>query len=310
MNKILLIILFFAVVVIIALLAVVKLNNRNTVILSHMSGGGENFRNLYEASNLILNVKDVEKFNGSVGAAIFSAGNLLPFDTLSSRLYEIYMQRTPGKTEWSVGDLEQRKKTAGYKLDLLSPKMKRIVDKLRDGQMLDIGSGDGTVGECLSQRNGLNIIYADIGNFLRVEHSPDQFIQFKPDEDIILPNQVDVATCFHIFHHIKTREELENRLRNINQLLKSRGILLFKEHDVSDSTKYIKVCLMHICYEIGEIDIGLSQDQFDQWLNGYRLQLMSSAQFRNILNTSGFKFIDSTRPTAFDSSYYAMYGKS
>jgi len=222
-------------------------------------------------------------------------------------LWTAYQQ--PRKDAWTVGELPTRLQNAKYKFNILSEvaTMNSQLSRTSNLNHLDIGSGDGTMGNELSRRYSLKTHYTDVENNFKLEE--EEFSIFDPSENIKSEQLNSVVSMLHILHHIPSYKELKFRIKNVYNLLSSEGLLLIREHDVKDSTLYNKICMQHICYEMSELKAGLTRVELLKWIKSYKLNLFSMQDLKTIIQEVGFVRISNTEPTVKDGSYFILFKK-
>ena len=114
---------------------------------------------------------------------------------------------------------------------------------------LDIGSGDAVDFDFIvSKLNPVKSISVDIKDS-RLNKS-SEFQLLKVNESLSLPDEsVDIITIFHALHHSK---DVLFRLRDIHRILKTDGLFVLKDHDVSNVDTANIVSFEHLVYSIGE----------------------------------------------------------
>jgi 2-polyprenyl-3-methyl-5-hydroxy-6-metoxy-1,4-benzoquinol methylase len=212
------------------------------------------------------------------------------------------------KQAWTVNNLQERHKSSQYKLDLIPPQMGSILDTLQGGTLLDVGCGDGIIGYEFAHKYKLTPSYTDVVNTVVLKDV--DFVVFDPDAPLPQQAQYNIISCFHILHHIPTLFGLQFRLKDIRSRLQGGGYLIIKEHDVQDQTMNKKIAWQHICYEIKEINEGMTKDELNKWITNYKLLLYSQQTLRRIIEECGYVYVNSSKPTAFDGSYYALFKRA
>jgi len=286
-------------------------DNKTTIKISEVSTLQSS---TYKLSTAGFNDQQLKKLNGIIGRDIFCTNTSITDDNLLV-CYNDYISADNSagssvKSEWGQtrDGFEGRLKTAKYKLAGLSRSISMTLNKHSGTNYCDLGSGDGSMGVVFAEEYKLKPIFMDINNYLdKSIISNVNFEAFDPSKDITSSLKYGIISCFHILHHIDSLEDIKARLLNIYDLLMPDGVLICREHDVSDPTTYSFVSYLHIAYEIKELTIP--PDRYKEYLDNYRLCLMSIGELASLACACGFKVVGCTRPIGFDHSYYILFQK-
>jgi ubiquinone/menaquinone biosynthesis C-methylase UbiE len=114
---------------------------------------------------------------------------------------------------------------------------------------IDLGCGDGhalnVLAEALHAQHGICCDVEDVrtikdNTFMLIQ--PNKTLQFKDAS-------VDVVSIFHTLHHM---EDAVFRLKDVARILKIGGLILMKDHDVTNHIDAENVSFEHYVYSLGE----------------------------------------------------------
>lgn len=112
---------------------------------------------------------------------------------------------------------------------------------------LDVGCGDGTDLVSLRTKYDIKCICADISD-TRSDNS-EEFIIVTPGLPLDLPDAtIDIVFVFHCIHHMI--EDVSTRLRDIIRVTKPGGLILIKDHNITNSIEASNVDLEHLAYMV------------------------------------------------------------
>jgi 2-polyprenyl-3-methyl-5-hydroxy-6-metoxy-1,4-benzoquinol methylase len=185
--------------------------------------------------------------------------------------------------------------------------MGNIIHSVTNKNVLDVGCGDGIIGYEFASRYNLVPQYTDVTNTIAIPNATVHI--FDPDQPLVGSDTFGIITCFHILHHIPTLFALQFRLKDIHSRIAVGGYLLIREHDANSDIMKKKIAWQHIVYEIREIRPNMSQDELIKWILDYKLSLYSKENMSKIIEDCGYTYVNSSKPTAFDGSYYGLFKK-
>ncbi len=143
-------------------------------------------------------------------------------------------------SRWGIG---KNLKSFFYKNSKFLPFLPRRIDTF-----VDIGCGDGM--DIVALRTRIHVrtaICADVEDFRAPEYKNSKFVQVRLGEPLDIPdNTADVVAVFHSIHHMN--ECIENRLGDIIRITRPGGIIMIKDHDVTDLTRASNVDFEHLVY--------------------------------------------------------------
>ena len=190
----------------------------------------------------------------------------------------------------------------------------RKLKESRNFKYLDLGGGDGSITNAIGKHMKLdkdNIISADVDEWF------DNISDSKKTKDISyvtinktgrLPfsnEQFSVITAFQVFHHI---EDIDDRLKELNRIIKRGGLLVIREHDVPNDCVRMNVDIEHSIHEM-----TTKPEPNKKFLPEYTAFYRPAQEWTAKLESFGFKYIRDVdyrsdmrirNPTR---TYYAMY---
>lgn len=175
---------------------------------------------------------------------------------------------------------------------------------------LDIGSNNGYITKLFGEKINLkakHIYGVDLKTFYKQTIIPTSGFIFKNYDGYNLPfdeNFFDIITCSMVLHHVQYYNIL---LASIHRVLKTHGILLLKEHNVTSQGIDNLVYIEHMLYSILEHHM-----EYEAFIHSYKQYTFSQCAINDILLRFGFKLIavinkQKINPTK---SYYALYYKA
>ena len=138
---------------------------------------------------------------------------------------------------------------------------------------LDIGCFDGSITKSIAKHFKLHKLQThgvDILNYSLDMNQPNYYndITFTQYDGKILPysdNSFDLITCLMMLHHIN-QENLCILLSEINRVMKPNGIVILREHNVTNVNDGHSLDIMHNFYDYVWNDIGDTH----QWKTNYK----------------------------------------
>lgn len=180
---------------------------------------------------------------------------------------------------------------------------------------VDFGAGDCIITEVISGKIKANKTYAiDIPCCSKIDTAPED----KPHESIELEvgvnepfplenNTVDLITCFQSLHHTK---DLKMKLQEMSRIMKPGGILIIREHNLTDKNLEYLIEIEHFIY-----DIVLMKMSYEDAVQDYKgTQLLSRNKWNEYIKSYEFENIYTFEPPYMKKnpteSYYAVYKKN
>lgn len=163
--------------------------------------------------------------------------------------------------------------------------------------ILDIGGGNGNVLSCIKN----TVSYLKKENLICIETQTDwvESYEFSNENisylfwnniNIELPeDHANVILLMVAMHHMKDNT-INNCLQNLYKLLKPNGVLLIKEHDISDSN-YMCVELEHHLYHINDILKCNKELDVDLYLKNSINNFKSKEEWKKIICSYNFRHV-------------------
>jgi 2-polyprenyl-3-methyl-5-hydroxy-6-metoxy-1,4-benzoquinol methylase len=238
-------------------------------------------------------------------------------DEIIKQLYDLYASRKQeNDVSWGLSSgFQKRLSAAEFKLNGITRYIDNTFKRQTDNKYLALGCGDGAMETVFAKRYRMIPTFIDIDD--NIEPSLKKafvFELFDPSKAIEGKIKYDVVSMFHIIHHIPTLEDIKFRIKNMHDLLQPNGLLLCREHDLTDNEQtanmmYAFICLFHISYEINELKSGMSLEDYMLYIKDYKLSLTSINVLASIVCQCGFKLLNVSNVYGADNSYYILFQK-
>lgn len=176
----------------------------------------------------------------------------------------------------------------------------KIIDILKKHQyhsnikIVDIGSGEGDIILNISE-----LYDVPTENLYAVEQSQSWAEEYKFNNNInyvfwdnnnlnLEPNTIDVIIIMVTMHHMSD-ETLSNLMLNIKKILKHDGIIIIKEHDLTNNEiKKIIDWEHHLYHILMSDDENLSKNSLDEYLKNFVNNYKSKRTYDKIFNENNF----------------------
>jgi SAM-dependent methyltransferase len=191
---------------------------------------------------------------------------------------------------------------------------------------LDFGSSEGTVTSLIAEKYKIdkkNAIGIDVISRDNLSSGYDDnftYIQYDgkniPQDKI---GNVDLITSIVVFHHVNPKY-LDNILNELNRILKSGGILVMKEHDLTYPNINVMIDIQHTLFVLFSGNEGTIEEYHNdpnRIFEGHTGKYRSMRDWDYILKNAGFhkisnviinnKFTKADKATT--NTYYASYYK-
>lgn len=100
---------------------------------------------------------------------------------------------------------------------------RQITREVQGHSVLDLGCGDGRVGEWLAQNDGLEVVLADVYKHSHVDETGLRFVQIREDGIVPDARQYDATLLLTVLHHsndpLKTLDEAKKRTRRGGKIM-------------------------------------------------------------------------------------------
>lgn len=113
-------------------------------------------------------------------------------------------------------------------------------------------------------------------------------------------NYFDLITCLMVLHHIP-EENLSSLLSEISRVMKPGGVLILREHNVTNDKQVELLNTMHDFYDYVWTDKPIKKE--DQWDTNYK----DNIKWTNLLKSNKFKIRDAPNIYIGDKNPYAIY---
>ena len=211
-----------------------------------------------------------------------------------------YRERAIGATKWGANKSIAKEKA---KNAMFVP----LVPRKREPVYLDIGCGSGIVLSALKEQYGSVVAYgADIED-TRADKNASEFILIKPGEPITLPDSsVDIISMFHVIHHMT--DSPADRFVDIMRMLKPGGVLLFKDHNVTDTRTASNVDFEHFVYLVGETEKPIAT-LMSNFATELPMTYYSTDSVTKFAKDAGLTAVVVGESRGFSAIYHAMWRK-
>lgn len=196
--------------------------------------------------------------------------------------------------------LTETKDRAVGRLKSMSYILKHI--KVKPSVYLDIGCFDGNITEEVGKYFELDTIYGiDIIDF----PNRNKNITFSLYKDTIpfADNSVDIITCLMVLHHVN---DINMFILEIKRILKPNGIIIIREHNVTNKYESSLLDMMHKFYD------NVWNDPTEQWSPESICNYYSYVDLTKIFENYGFsihKSINISSTNNIYKNYYCSFAK-
>lgn len=179
--------------------------------------------------------------------------------------------------------------------DIISKNIKKSNNEIK---IVDIGGGEGTI-----IKNIGNILEIPSNNLYCVEPNNEWVESYRFNNNInyifwdnvhinIPDNSTDVVILMVSLHHM-TDQVIDNTIKNIKRILKSDGIVIIKEHDMTnEDIKYTIDWEHHLYHILNSKNEDLTKNRLKKYIKKFINNYKSKDDFDNLFMSYNLKGVE------------------